>query len=384
MIPKNNMPFLSSKIEYSVALNSVEGVGSTMFKKLIDEFKSASVFFELSIRDLEKILKEKKPLFIKLKKDRSLLLEKAKNEVAKHKEASIEIFPYESPKYPKLLKNINNPPPLIYLNRPINLNKKRIVSIVGTRNPTSDGLKATEQLIQQLISYEVTIISGLARGIDSMAHQVAQQFNIPTVGIVASGLNRVYPKENYNLINTSLEDSGLISEYPLYTEPTPYRFPARNRIIAAISHATIVVEAPKKSGALITAYCANEYNREVFAVPGSIYSKAYQGCNNLIKKQQAHLLSSIEDLAYIMNWTHRESKKSSYQLIKKQHQLSPLETQIIKKLIDSKKNLTQQQLLTFCNATATEMASTLLNLELKEIISLTSANKYSISKNDIK
>ncbi|MEM9983222.1 MAG: DNA-processing protein DprA, partial [Bacteroidota bacterium] len=223
----------------------------------------------------------------------------------------IQLLSITHPFYPKRLKEIIDAPILLYYKGNADLNMNKVLSIVGTRKATHYGKTFITQLFEEMIFNDVLIVSGLAYGIDVMAHRAALQHQLPTVGVMANGLDIVYPSQHQAVVEKMLrQQGGILSESPLGTKPEAPRFPARNRIIAGISDAIIVVEAMQKGGAIITAHLGNDYNRDVFAVPGNIKSATSQGCNRLIKTHKAHLIENAKDLAYLMNWELTSTTKS--------------------------------------------------------------------------
>ena len=199
--------------------------------------------------------------------------------------------------YPQLLKEIHDPPEKIYIRGDINILNKPGIAVVGTRNATDYGIKATEEIVKN-IPRGFMIVSGLAIGIDTVAHRSALKNNIPTVAVLGSSIDdqSIYPRENAKMVYEIIEKGGaVISEYKPPSLPQKHTFPERNRIISGLSKAVIVIEAPLKSGALITAKCALEQNREVFALPGNVFSENSKGTNNLIK-QGAHPIISFKEI----------------------------------------------------------------------------------------
>ena len=208
-----------------------------------------------------------------------------------------DFFTIDDDIYPKYLKEIENPPKKLYYKGNLELLKSnRILSVVGTRNPSSYGKLACEHIVKKLIKADITIVSGLASGIDSIAHRVCIDNKKNTIGVIATGLDIVYPASNLRLYE-EIERTGLIlSEYEVGTRPFKQNFPERNRIIAGLSMGTIIIESKEKGGSLITANLALDYNRDVYAVPGDIFSEYSKGCNKLIRDARAKLLINPEEI----------------------------------------------------------------------------------------
>ncbi len=201
--------------------------------------------------------------------------------------------------YPSLLKEISFPPQGIYIQGSF-FSKMTPLAVVGTRKISNYGKIVTEQIVKKLITYNVIIISGLAQGVDTIAHSTALNNGGKTIAVLGSGLDKIFPSSNKSLARKIISNGAVISEYPLGTSPYPYYFPQRNRIISGLSKGTLVIEAPKKSGALITAHFALEQNREVFAVPGSIFNPNSEGTNKLIQ-EGAKLVSTVQDILEELN-----------------------------------------------------------------------------------
>lgn len=203
--------------------------------------------------------------------------------------------------YPPLLRQIYDPPECLYYKGNPNLFRKTCISIVGTRKYSEYGEFVTEKLIEELAVLDIAIVSGLALGIDTIAHHAAMKFNLPTIAVLGTGINNIYPKANIQLAKKIISNHLLISEFEAERHPTKYSFPQRNRIISGLSIATIVIEAPERSGALITAGFALEQNREVFTIPGDIDRQNSLGPLNLLKKSEAHPISCGQDIIEILN-----------------------------------------------------------------------------------
>lgn len=233
------------------------------------------------------------------------------NFIQKH---GIEIVWIEDKGYPLRLKNCDDAPVLLYYKGSALLNPPRVIIVVGARNATPYGKKICKDIIQHLKEYEVQIVSGLAYGIDSLAHKDALKYHIPTIGVLGHGLDRIYLAAHRELASLMLENGGLLTEFPSGTNPDRQNFPMRNRIIAGLADVTAVIEASQKSDALITAEIANTYNRNVYAFPGAIDQEYSAGCNYLIKTHRADLIRHAADLAYLMNWNKEETKTTARQL----------------------------------------------------------------------
>lgn len=262
---------------------------------------------------------------------------------------------------PTLLKEIADPPSQLYLRGELPSEDRAFLSIIGSRHHTPYGKSACERLIKGLTGYNITIISGLALGIDSVAHRAALEVGIPTLAFPGSGLNPkvIYPSTHKGLADQIIKQGGaLLSEFEPDFKATPYCFPQRNRLIAGISHATLVVEAAERSGALMTARLAGEYNRDVGAVPGSIFSKTSAGTNKLIKNGAA-TITSPEDIAELLGLEKEEPSENAYQ------HLNEKERAVAETL---REPLPRDELIAALRISATEANILLSTMEIKGLI----------------
>jgi DNA processing protein len=233
---------------------------------------------------------------------REAAFRKAEMDLRKAEKEGVEILFYTSKRFPSRLKQIADAPAILYYQGTADLNAPKIVALVGTRQATDYGREQTERIVRGLLPHQPLVVSGLAYGIDIMAHRAALQEGLDTVGVMATGLDIIYPAAHRKTAEKMREQGGLLTEFPFGTPPDRYNFPARNRIIAGLSDGTVVVEAAIKGGALITAELALSYDRDVLAVPGNLGSAASEGCNALIKSNKAALYQEPLDLEQLLNW----------------------------------------------------------------------------------
>ncbi len=273
-------------------LKSTPGVGNLIFKRLIDAFDSAEAVISAPRQALAQIDGISNRLATAIKRNR--LSDAVKSELEQVYQKGFRIVTLADSDYPALLLEIPDPPPFLYVygNMPANTNN---IAIVGSRHATQYGLSSTKHLSRNLVKHGLTIISGMARGIDTAAHEGALAAGGKTIAVLGSGLTNIYPRENEKLYHRIAENGAVITEFPLDAEPEGHHFPMRNRIISGISLGTVIVEATLRSGSLITARLAAEQNREVFAVPGSIKSFKSTGTHTLIK-QGARLVEQSQDI----------------------------------------------------------------------------------------
>lgn len=279
--------------KYSIWLSGLPQIGSRKYISLIEYFGSAKRVFESNRNELLEsgILNEKIVDIITTKRD----IDKIDRYMKKVKENDIKVYTIDEEEYPKNLKNIYDPPPVIYVRGNIDAEDEKAIAVVGSRKASDYGLKTAEKLGMELAEAGITVVSGMALGIDSAAHRGALKAGGRTIAVFACGLNFVYPRSGYNLAKEIVKHGAIISEYPLGIEALPQNFPARNRIISGMSKGVVIVEANEKSGSLITADFALEQGRDVFAVPGNIGVPNSMGTNALIK-DGAKMVTCIDDI----------------------------------------------------------------------------------------
>lgn len=348
---------------YLLALLKVDGVGDIMGKKLLHSFGSAEAIFNAKNNHLAAV-DGIGTVLLKNLKDKSVF-EKAQRELEFIKKNGIQVSFFQDETYPERLKHCIDGPILIFTAGNIDLHNKRIISIVGTRQITSYGTEFCRKLIEDLAPLDPVIVSGFAYGVDIVAHQAAMNCNLQTIGVLAHGLNQIYPRTHKKYMAKMEENGGFITEFWSDSNPDKEKFVRRNRIVAGMTEATIVIESADKGGSLITANMANEYNRDVFAVPGRITDKYSQGCNNLIKMQKANVITDAADLIYMLNWDLKEKPKN----IQKQLfvELEPDEQKIYDFLLKNGKELLDS-IAVECNFPIYKMSGILINMELKGII----------------
>ena len=268
--------------------------------------------------------------------------------------------------YPECLKEISNPPLKLYYKGNLDLLKEeRLIAVVGTRNPSSYGKLCCEYMVKKMSRANITIVSGFAKGIDSIAHKTSLLTDGKTIAVIASGLDIVYPASNLSLYR-EIEEKGLIlSEYEAGVKPFKFNFPQRNRIIAGLSRGTIVVESKDRGGSLITADLALEFNRDVYAVPGDVFSEYSKGCNNLIRDSRAKSLSNINELLKDYSWEIEEKNDNNKCT---QNQI------LILNSLSSEKNL--DNILIETKIEQTEILAELMTLEIMGVIKSIAGGRY--------
>jgi DNA processing protein len=284
-----------------LSLHFIPGIGDFLVKQLVSYCGSAEQVFKTPKGKLLKIPGVGAVSAEALKNGNSF--HEAERIVKKAEKEETEILFFTDKKYPQRLKSIEDAPSLLYYKGNHSLNPIKSVGIVGTRQATEYGKEMVEKICRDLVPHQPLIISGLAYGVDIHAHKHALQYGLATIGVMGSGIDIIYPASHKDTARKMISQGGLLTENHFGTKPDAHNFPARNRIIAGLCDALIVVEAAEKGGALITADIANSYNKDVFAVPGNIGSQYSEGCNKLIKTNKANLFNNVKDLEYIMNWS---------------------------------------------------------------------------------
>jgi len=357
---------------YQIALTQAPLVGAVTARNLVSYCGSARGVFQASKKELLKIpgIGERTVQAI-LQKD---YFEAAEAEIRFIERHNIQPLFYLDKNYPERLRHFPDSPVMLYCKGDVDLNAPRTVGIVGTRQPTVHGISVCEELVESLADYQVLIVSGLALGIDATAHRKSLETGQPTLGVLGHGLSQIYPYRHKQLAGQMIEQGGgILSELGHQSGPEREHFPMRNRIIAGISDAVVVVESGISGGSIITAKMANGYNKDVFAVPGRLNDKMSLGCNHLIKTNQAHLLESVADLAYIMRWEESsQGRNIQPQLFV---ELSEQE-QLIVNLLHERSELGIDALTFEAGIAHSEMASLLLNLEFKGVIRSLPGKRY--------
>ena len=301
---------MNPELKYKIALSMLPGIGGVLARNLLAYTGNVEDVFKSSLNTLIKIpgIGEGNARRIL----QSNVLGRAEKEIEFIEKHSIKATFYTDPDFPRRLRTCIDAPVIIYTKGTMNLDEQRVVSIVGTRNSTDYGKQVIDELVKSFSErgYKILIVSGLAYGIDIYAHRAALKYDLSTVGVVAHGLDRLYPALHRETAKKMQENGGLLSDFPSQTKIDPQNFIKRNRIIAGLADATIVVESAEKGGALITADIASSYNRDVFAYPGRAGDTYSKGCNQLIRNNGADLIEGIEDLEFFMGWEKKEEKQA--------------------------------------------------------------------------
>lgn len=358
-------------LKYWVGFSLVPGIGRIRISQLIDRFGSLEDAWKASENELRLAVSDSRSIDTLLLLRSKLSLEA---EMEKLERRKVEAIPCEDPCYPSRLKEIHDYPPVLYVRGSLPPEGHPCVAIVGTRRPTVYGRQVAEEMTADLARNGTTIVSGLARGIDSIAHRSALECGGKTIAVLASGLDIVYPAENLKLAQRIMESGALVSEYPLGVRPRPENFPLRNRIMSGLSLGVLVVEAGERSGALITAFQALEQNREVFAIPGSILSPTSKGTNRLIQ-EGAKLVCQCADILEELNLSMVAPKQLE---IKELPPASEAESAIVRQLSPEPSHIDE-----ICRRSGLAMpqvSSTLAMLELKGVAKQIGNMNYVLSQ----
>ena len=363
-----------------LGLHFVPGIGDFLVKQLVSYCGSAGAVFKTPKGKLLKIPGVGEVTAEAIKSGNTFY--EAEKELRKAEKEEVDILFYTDKKFPSRLKAIEDSPALIFVKGNINLNHSKIVGIVGTRQATAYGKEMVEKIVEGLVPHQALILSGLAYGIDIQAHKQALKNNLPTVGILGSGMDVIYPAAHKDTARKMLDHGGLITENHFGTKPDAHNFPARNRIIAGLCDALIIVEAAERGGALITAEIANTYNKDVFAVPGNVGQPYSEGCNKLIKINKAHLLVSVKDLEYIMNWNLSQDSRKEKTLSLDFTGFQPDEQKVIQLLKEKNAPCMIDELSFRSQIPLGTLASVLLNLEFGGSVVSLPGKQYKLAKSE--
>jgi DNA processing protein len=367
---------MKEPIVYKIALSLVPGIGGVLARNLVAYLGSPEAIFTEKPKILAKVpgIGE---INIKRISDPENIA-RAEKELKFLAKYNIDVRFYTDPGFPRRLLSCPDAPVLIFSKGNFNPDEEKIISIVGTRNATEYGKEICETLVGELAerNHRVLIVSGLAYGIDIYAHKAAIKHNLPTVGILGHGLDTLYPGMHKDTASRMLENGGLATDFASQTKIDPSNFIRRNRIIAGMADATIVVESGEKGGALVTARIAGSYNRDVFAFPGRVGDVYSVGCNNLIKTNGAALITSVADLEYIMGWDTPDKKPATIQ--KELFTEFSDEERLIIELLKKVSPLFIDQVCSETGLPMSKVSGHLLNLEFKGVVAALPGKMYKL------
>jgi DNA processing protein len=362
-----------------LALHFIPGVGDYLIKQLVSYCGSAEQVFKTPKGKLLKIpgigLVTAEAIKI------GDTFEKAEHELKKAEKEETEIIFFTDKKYPQRLKQIEDAPSLLYYKGNANLNHEKSVAIVGTRQATEYGKEIVDKIIKELAPHKPLIVSGLAYGIDIQAHKSSLKNNLPTLAVMGSGIDIIYPAAHKDVAKKIVDSGALLTENHFGIKPDAHNFPARNRIIAGICDALIVVEAAEKGGALITAEIANTYNKDVFAIPGALGQTYSQGCNKLIRNNKATIYTSIKDLEYLMNWSVDETSARKKENVQNDFSSFSDDERTVLVLLQKKNGPMMIDELTIKSSLSpSQLASLLLTLEFSDMVKSLPGKMFALTK----
>lgn len=373
------MVSMKKDLLYQLSICDVPHIGPVHTKILCEVFGSALEIFRASTAQLETVEGIGSIRARSIKQFRNF--NKAEKEMVFIEKYGIQPLFLTDDAYPKRLLNCYDPPPLLFYKGTANLNTSRIVSVVGTRNNSEYGRMVTEKLMKELAALNVLIVSGLAYGIDSIAHKNALLYGAATVGVLGHGLDSIYPSENTQLAKEMVKNGGLLTEFRSKTSPDKHNFPSRNRIVAGISDATIIIESGIKGGSMITADIAGGYNREVFAYPGRTIDSRSAGCNYLIRSNKAVLTTDPVHLTEAMGWENPKQVASAprqlFLLDLGEHEKKIIE------LLRMKESLAIGELTLSLGISGNLLASALLNLEMQKVTKSLPGKRYRLLDSNV-
>lgn len=368
---------MHSELLYQLALTEVPNIGCVHAKILAQEFGSAEKVFKAKQQLLEKIegIGEVRAKAIKAFPDFS----KAEEEIKFIEKYKIKPLFLTDKDYPKRLLNCYDSPTLLFYKGEADLNASKVIAIIGTRNHTEYGKQQTEKLIKELASQNILVVSGMAFGIDAIAHKTSFKNELATIGVLGHGLDQIYPPEHSNLAKDMLKHGGgLLTEFRSKTKPDKHNFPTRNRIVAGMSDATVVIETGEKGGSMITAELANGYNKDVFALPGKVTDNKSAGCNFLIRNNKAMLLTDAEELIEVMGWEEK-SKKSGVRSQKELFIELSKDERVIVEILKEKESVHIDELNIKSGLSSSTAAAAILNLELQGIVGSLPGKLYKLN-----
>jgi DNA processing protein len=367
---------MNSELLYQLALTLIPNIGPVQAKILLDKYEPADIF-KAKISSLEKIdgIGTIRANTIKQFNDFS----KAEEEIKFIEKFKITPVFITDRQYPQRLLNCYDSPTLLFFKGMADLNVSRILAIVGTRTHTDYSKKITDELIEELSSQNVLVVSGMAYGVDAIAHKAAIRNNLATVGVLGHGLDQIYPPDHSGLAKDILKHGGgLLTEFRSNTKPDKHNFPTRNRIVAGMSDATIVVESGIKGGSMVTAELANGYNKDVFAFPGKVTDNKSAGCNYLIKSNKAMLLTDALQLIEIMGWEEKSQKAK----VKSQKEIFielSKDEKIIVDILNEKETVHIDEINLRSGLNNSAIAAAILNLELQNVVNGLPGKMYRLS-----
>jgi len=356
---------------YKIALSQLKGIGPSRASILLEKLASITDLFTQNDRELFLQTGISYNIIKEMNRDEALRI--AEDQLTFNERNHIRSHFFMDEDYPRRLRQCPDAPIILFSKGLEELNHAKVVSIIGTRNQTDYGKKITEELLETIASKDLTIVSGLAYGVDIHVHETCVEKGIFNIGVFGNSLDRIYPYQHRKIAMKMLENGGWISEFTVGTKPDRMNFPMRNRIIAGMSDAIVVVESKTKGGSMITAELGNDYNRDVFAFPGSIYQEQSEGCNWLIQKQKAHLIQNGADFLSFMNW-HSNNAKKQISLFPELEQDEFIVYEAIRELIEAHVDIIAMKI----GWSTSQLNVVLFQLEMKNVVQSISGNRYKL------
>jgi len=366
---------MNTHLLHQIALTLVPNIGAVQARILVDHFGEAPAVFKAKKSSLELLegIGTVRAQSIKAFSG----FKKAEEEIAFIDKYHITPLFLTDTLYPQRLLNCYDPPVMLYYRGKANLNASKIIAVVGTRSKTEYGKHLTEKLVADLEDQQILVVSGLALGIDAAAHKAALKHKLPTVAVMAHGLDKIYPSDNTALAKEILkENGGLLTEFRSKTKPDKHHFPSRNRIVAGMCDAAVVIETDIKGGSMITAELAAGYNRDVFAFPGRTTDNKSAGCHALIKNNKAILLTGAADIVDMLGWTEKKVTPVTRQkelFIQLNH-----EEKMIVDVLTQNNTVSIDQLREKTCLSASILAASILSLELQNVVSALPGKRYQL------
>lgn len=357
---------MTNDLLFQLALTKVPNIGCVHAKILSQQYGNAEDIFKAKQHQLEQLegIGIVRAKAIKDFKNFTI----AEDEIKFIEQYKIKTLFLTDKDYPQRLLNCYDSPTLLCYRGDADLNTSRIVAIIGTRNHTDYGKQITEKLVKELSGHQVLVVSGMAFGIDAIAHKAAYKNKLPTVAVLAHGLDQIYPTEHATLAKEMLKHGGgLLTEFWSKTKPDKHNFPTRNRIVAGMSDATIVIESGIKGGSMITAELANGYNRDVFAFPGKVTDTKSAGCNYLVKNNKAMLLTDAQELIEVMGWEER-NQKSKIKIQKELFIELSADERIVVDILKEKEIVSIDEINLQSGLSSSAVAIAILNMELQGVV----------------
>lgn len=366
---------MKNDLLYQLALGRVPHIGLVHAKTLAEHFGTAAAIFKARPSQLEKIegIGAVRAAAIRQFSD----FDEAEKEIAFIEQYKIRPLFLTDADYPQRLLHCYDAPTLLFYRGEANLNAARMVAIIGTRSSTEYGKHITEKLVKELSEKEVLIVSGLAFGIDALAHKAAIKNNLSTIGVLGHGLDTIYPSQHTQLARDMIKQGGgLLTEFTSNTRPDKHNFPARNRIVAGMSDATIVVETGIKGGSMITAELANSYHKDVFAWPGKVTDSKSAGCNYLIRSHKATLLTNTQELIELMGWadSHRPAVTQQELFVE-----LGADEQKLALLLAQKETVHIDEINMHSGLSSSSIAAAILQMELQGVIQCLPGKRYKLN-----